>query len=117
MNGRTPKTDGNTIIWLRTNGVNTEIYKSENGGAPVLVSTNSETLSLNMGVNISGSTIAWSDIGGAKPNKVGISFCKQIPTPALAPVPTMSEWGLLLFGLLVLNIGLVILQKREQILS
>ena len=33
MNGRTPKTDGNTIIWLRTNGVNTEISAFAFGSA------------------------------------------------------------------------------------
>lgn len=32
---------------------------------------------------------------------------------AVAPVPTMSEWGLLIFGLLVLNLGLVFVYKKE----
>ena len=31
-------------------------------------------------------------------------------------VPTMSQWGLMIFGLLILNIGLVFIRKQEQIL-
>ncbi len=32
-------------------------------------------------------------------------------------VPTMSEWGLMIFGLLVLNLGVVFLYRREEILA
>ena len=34
-----------------------------------------------------------------------------------APVPTMSEWGLILFGLTVLCIGAVVLWRRRDLLS
>lgn len=34
------------------------------------------------------------------------------PTPN-TPVPTMSQWGLLIFGLLVLNLGIVFIYKKE----
>ena len=32
------------------------------------------------------------------------------PTP---PIPTMSEWGLMIFGLLVLNLGVLFVQRKE----
>ncbi len=31
------------------------------------------------------------------------------------PIPTMSEWGLMIFGLLVLNLGLFFVRKQEMI--
>lgn len=33
------------------------------------------------------------------------------------PIPTMSEWGLMIFGLLILNLGLFFVFKQEQILT
>ena len=32
-------------------------------------------------------------------------------------IPTMSQWGLMIFGLLTINIGLVLLRRKEEILS
>ncbi len=32
-----------------------------------------------------------------------------------ATIPTMSEWGLLIFGLLILNVSIFFLQRREEI--
>lgn len=34
-------------------------------------------------------------------------------TPAAAPIPTMNEWGLMIFGLLVLNLSVFFVQRRE----
>lgn len=36
------------------------------------------------------------------------------PAVATAPVPTMSQWGLLIFGLLTLNLGLIFLYKKQS---
>lgn len=33
--------------------------------------------------------------------------------PPAEPIPTMSEWGLMIFGLLVLNLGVFFVQRRE----
>ena len=33
------------------------------------------------------------------------------------PIPTMSEWGLMIFGLLVLNISVLFLYKQEELLE
>ena len=35
---------------------------------------------------------------------------------ALATIPTMSEWGLMIFGLLILNMSVVFLRRREELL-
>ncbi len=37
-----------------------------------------------------------------------------IPTP---PIPTMSEWGLMLFGLLIINLGVFFVRKQEIVLK
>lgn len=37
------------------------------------------------------------------------------PPPTADPIPTMSEWGMLIFGLLILNLGLFYVQRRELI--
>lgn len=33
------------------------------------------------------------------------------------PVPTMSQWGLMIFGLLILNMGVIFLYRREEIMA
>ena len=33
-----------------------------------------------------------------------------------APIPTLSQWGLLIMALLVLNLGLFFVRKKEDIL-
>ena len=38
----------------------------------------------------------------------------QEPTTPQEPIPTMSEWGLMIFGLLVLNLGVIMLLYRER---
>lgn len=41
---------------------------------------------------------------------ISIQTCEA---PEVMPVPTMSEWGLMIYGLLVLNMGVVFLYRRE----
>lgn len=36
--------------------------------------------------------------------------------PVVEPIPTMSEWGLLIFGLLVLNLGVFGIRRKEVII-
>jgi len=38
-----------------------------------------------------------------------------VVAPAQAPIPTMSEWGLMIFGLLVLNLGIFFVYKRNDL--
>lgn len=41
--------------------------------------------------------------------------CKtETKTEAKPPIPTMSQWGLLIFGLLIVNLSLIFLQKLER---
>ena len=35
----------------------------------------------------------------------------------LVTIPTMSEWGLMIFGLLIMNLSVVFLKRREELLS
>lgn len=40
--------------------------------------------------------------------------CTACPTAAAqAPIPTMSQWGLMIFGLLVLNLGVFFLYRKQ----
>ena len=32
-------------------------------------------------------------------------------------IPTLSEWGLMIFGLLILNLGLIFLRKKQELIS
>ncbi len=56
-------------------------------------------------------TIASTDAGCTESAQVEVRIWNE------AAVPTMSQWGLMIFGLLVLNIGLVFIRKQEQILA
>ena len=39
------------------------------------------------------------------------------PCPMKEPIPTLSEWGVFIFGLLILNLGVYLLYKKEFILG
>jgi len=43
-----------------------------------------------------------------------VTFC--FVQPIVDPIPTMSQWGLIIFGLLITNLGIVILRRKEEIL-
>jgi len=41
--------------------------------------------------------------------------CTSCPSPVTtAPVPTMSQWGLIIFGLLILNLGVIFLYRKQS---
>lgn len=48
----------------------------------------------------------------------GLDLALDLPKPTCpapaAPIPTMSEWGMLIFGLLVLNLGLIFVRRRTE---
>jgi len=37
--------------------------------------------------------------------------------PRVVPIPTLSQWGLSIFGLLILNMGLVFLRRKETMIA
>lgn len=37
-----------------------------------------------------------------------------VPAPTPDPIPTLNEWGLLIFGLLVLNLGLILIHRKSM---
>lgn len=45
-----------------------------------------------------------------------VEGCNGLSCPP-EPIPTMSEWGLMIFGLLVLNLGVIFLRRREEIFT
>ena len=45
-----------------------------------------------------------------------LAFQATIATPVVNnPIPTLSQWGLLIFGLLILNLSTFLVQRRELI--
>ncbi|MEM1120193.1 MAG: IPTL-CTERM sorting domain-containing protein [Bacteroidota bacterium] len=42
----------------------------------------------------------------------GFSVNNNVPV-AQAPIPTMSQWGLMIFGLLIVNMSVVLIRRRE----
>jgi len=46
----------------------------------------------------------------------GKSLSLMVRCPA-DPIPTLSQWGLMIFGLLVLNIGSIFISKNQTILT
>ncbi len=64
-------------------------------------------------------TLAVTVNGGAPISAPAATFQPVCTTEACtpqAPIPTMSEWGLIIFGLLTLNLGLILIQRREKVL-
>jgi len=65
-------------------------------------------------------TLAVTVNGGAPIAAPAATFDPVCTTEACAPtppIPTMSEWGLMIFGLLVLNLGMVLVHRREELLA
>lgn len=52
---------------------------------------------------------------GLLANNTSIEVIEEIASPVL--VPTMSEWGLFLFGLGILNLGLTFIYKKQLLYS
>ena len=65
----------------------------------------------------SGSIVLTIDGVDTAPFPISVCSASSCTTTAVAPIPTMSEWGLLIFGLLVLNLGVIFLYKRETIFN
>lgn len=59
-------------------------------------------------------------VGGVavNPTPLPISVCNasDCPSTAQAPIPTMSEWGTMIFCLLILNLGLIFLREQSSVL-
>jgi len=64
--------------------------------------------------NVSSSPIVLGEQGVGNLSNGSVVFCYTQPE---APIPTMSQWGLMIFGLLTMNLGLVFLRKKEEILA
>lgn len=49
-------------------------------------------------------------------NGVDMTFTTAAAVVAVEPIPTLSQWGLLIIALLVLNLGLIFIRKKESVL-
>ncbi len=58
-------------------------------------------------------TCTSNTINGLLPANAG-ACTSCTPAVAQAPIPTMSQWGLLIFGLLVLNLGVIFLYRKQS---
>lgn len=45
------------------------------------------------------------------------SSCDEATCATQEPIPTMNEWGLMIFGLLLLNLGLIFVYRKEALLK
>lgn len=61
-------------------------------------------------------TIGTENAINANNGSVMISYVQQAVTEQGSPIPTMSEWGLLIFGLLMLNLGVFFIKQKETLL-
>jgi hypothetical protein len=60
----------------------------------------------------------WVDFTTAGLSTGGMNFVLDFcPFIAKTPIPTMSEWGLVIFGLLIINVGVFFVVKSVSILS
>ena len=82
------------------------------------------TWSPNTGINQSGDTFCFSPTQTTtytlRSTIAGCDEERQVEIRVwneLDPIPTMSEWGLLIFGLLILNVSIFLLRRREEILE
>lgn len=55
-----------------------------------------------------------SNVGDQFDSDFGNNFSATFTVSSAAPVPTLSQWGLIVFGLLVLCIGGIVLHNRSQ---
>ena len=99
-----------------------DIYIGEQACVTVTGPTN-YSVSPSTGVSQSGSNLCLSPTANTtytivSTDQAGCTESAQIEVRLWneVAVPTMSQWGLMIFGLLILNIGLVFIRKQEQIL-
>ena len=124
--------EANIIQWVGTHyGVGTVVnFQSiffENGDVIYQVSMNAEDGSgstsgaqsgdLSLFTNIVCNTVGTLGPGtvyGLSPSGNSLANSPCAPEP-VEPIPTMSQWGLLIFGLLIMNLSVFYVQKRELI--
>ncbi|WP_298162894.1 IPTL-CTERM sorting domain-containing protein [Brevundimonas sp.] len=104
-----------TAVWARHNGTNRIIQASRFTGTswstPADLSTtgqhadNPQVAVTSAGV----ATAVWARAGIIQASRFGA------PAPPAAPVPTLSEWAMILFGLILASGAAVMIQRRRQV--
>ena len=114
-NNLLPQIDGNTIVWYGNDGTTNQIYKNDGSGQS-LVSTGTSTFNINP--QIDGNTIVWYGNDGTS-FQIYKSTC--ITETVIEPIPTLTQWAILILALLLLIFGLrvlapSILTKTDRVL-
>lgn len=86
-------------------GPSSAVNLGASGGFPFINSSNTSALPITAGV-----------AGGGTESDGSVTFCFT-QVQAQTPIPTMSQWGLMIFGLLTINLGMVFLRRKEEILA
>lgn len=115
----TIKGSANTTVTLVTGGanfLNTNLSQIPTGTIGTTDAAGDFTIDFWHASKASGSVEV--TVGGVPttPSPFALSVCDATICAVLAPIPTMSEWGSIIFGLLTLNLGLVFLRRKETII-
>ena len=116
----TIKGTGNATVSLVTGGanfLNSNLSQISTGTIGTTNSAGDFTIDFWHASNASGTVTI--TVGGVAttPSLFDLSVCDAATCPVQsAAIPTMSQWGLIIFGLLMLNLGIVFLWRKEAIL-
>lgn len=108
-----PVTAGEIIGVLGSRGSNsTNSYGQPN---PVNSTILGQSILLNRLVMQSDLEVSWPFAVSSDPANNNIGRVEINVNEPSAPIPTMSQWGLLVFGLLIINFGVFFVQQKEVV--
>lgn len=93
-------------FFFTLNGAATQL--SVDGAGALLNQNGSETIAVTAGDVFCFSQQSTDGIFGSATTTIS-----NLAYPCTVNVPTMSEWGLMIFGLLTMNLGLITLRRKE----
>lgn len=117
INVNRPVTNGTKYVWwVELTGFSKMCYATSNSGvAANYIHSSREGMTGEMA---NSGSLRSSGVSSSREGE-GVAFGVVIVDPeavASAPIPTLSQWGLLVMGLLVLNLGLIFIRKKESLL-
>lgn len=82
-----------------------------------VVLPNFDYTNIGSGIYVSDNFLSCSTTAGQMPPASAAACASCNVVTATAPIPTMSQWGLMIFGLLILNLSVVFLNRKQSILK